>query len=389
MQQYSYELPDDRIARYPLPARDASRLLIWKNSTIQHDNFIKVADYLKVKSLLVFNDTRVIPARLIFTKATGARIELFLLAPVAPTDITQDAMTRTSPQTWKCTIGNLKRWTAGTVLSLEDEDLTLHALLEDKEKGHVTFSWQAGGVTFSDVVRRLGNTPLPPYLGREGDEADVERYQTIYARNDGAVAAPTAGLHFTDRVMATLTPKDIRTHYVTLHVSAGTFLPVKVELANDHVMHEEQVIITPQLINALMDAPTIVAVGTTSLRVLESIYWYGCILRHDPAAAFIIPQFYPYGDRDPISLKESLQLVEYRMGGKPLPGHTSLFILPGYQFKVVDSLLTNFHQPGSTLLLLVAAFAGPEWEKIYDEALKANYRFLSYGDSSLLVRTNL
>lgn len=386
MEQFTYTLPDQRIARFPLAERDASKLLVWKDGRVHHRLFTEVIDNLNVKSLLVFNDTRVIPARLQFTKDTGARIELLLLQPLAPTELTHEAMPMSSPQTWQCTIGNLKRWTTGTDLTLQKENIKLTASLHDREKGHVTFSWQPADISLAEVVRVLGNTPLPPYLNREADESDVVRYQTIYARHDGAVAAPTAGLHFTDRVINTFAQKEIKQAYVTLHVGAGTFLPVKASLANDHIMHEEQVVITPELIDSLLNANSIVAVGTTSMRVLESIYWYGCILAADPTAAFHIPQFFPYGDCPSVSLQDSLRLVQKRLGTQPLAGHTSIFIVPGYRFRVVDALITNFHQPGSTLLLLIAAFVGPEWKKIYDEALQNDYRFLSYGDSSLLVR---
>lgn len=386
MQDYTYELPDARIARFPQTERDGSRLLVWKQGAISHEKFTQISDYLSVDSLLVFNDTRVVPARLIFRKPTGAFIELFILQPAEPGALIQEAMARPSPQVWKCAIGNAKRWTAGSTLSVTNDGITLRAQLIDKEQGHVHFSWSESDLPFADVVRRLGNTPLPPYLRREAEATDVERYQTIYARNDGAVAAPTAGLHFTDRVMDDIHAKGIRTDYITLHVGAGTFLPVKSEKAVDHNMHEEEVVITAHLLDALLQAEKIVAVGTTSLRVLESIYWYGCMLAEDPDAPFDIPQFYPYQSNAHLSTREALELVRQRMKGDAIAGKTSIFIMPGYTFRIVTGLVTNFHQPGSTLLLLIAAFAGPGWKHIYDEALARDYRFLSYGDSSILLR---
>ncbi|MEI9919985.1 MAG: S-adenosylmethionine:tRNA ribosyltransferase-isomerase [Bacteroidota bacterium] len=377
--EYTYDLPADRIALHPLAQRDQSKLLVYRDGKIDHTKFSQIIDLLEDNSLLVMNNTRVIPARLKFRKPSGAAIEIFLLNPIQPSTLVQEAMIARGSSTWQCTIGNVKRWTNGTALDLDD----LHAELIDKERSVVKFTWTSN-LTFAEIIERSGQTPLPPYLKRDAGADDKNRYQTVYAKHEGAVAAPTAGLHFTDEILQKLKAKDIIPSWVTLHVGAGTFMPVKTQNALEHTMHEEQVVVTRDLIEQLLSGRRIVAVGTTSLRVLESIYWYGCKLEQDRNAEFVISQNDPYQSVKTIETKKSLQNVLET--SFPLAGKTSIYIHPGYRFHLCDALITNFHQPGSTLMLLVAAFVGADWKNVYQQALHNNYRFLSYGDSSLLFR---
>lgn len=385
IQDYTYDLPADRIALHPLEKRDQSKLLVYDKGEIKHRNFSQIADFLDVNSLLVLNDTRVIPARLHFSKPSGAVIEIFLLQPVAPSTLVQQAMLANGSATWKCTVGNIRRWNDNTELQLKTARETITANLIDRSEGLVQFTW-GGPSTFAGLIEAIGETPLPPYIKREADAADKNRYQTVYARYEGAVAAPTAGLHLTDELLQTLSQKNITPAWVTLHVGAGTFMPVKVQNAVEHTMHEEQIVVTRELIVQLLSRRKVVAVGTTSLRVLESIYWFGCMLAKDPAAAFIIRQADPYGSIDPLPVETSLNHILGRLGqDQSLAGATSIYIRPGYKFHLCDALITNFHQPGSTLMLLVAAFIGSDWRIVYREAMDNGYRFLSYGDSSLLI----
>lgn len=384
--EYTYNLPADRIALHPLEKRDQSKLLVYKAGTIEHKSFPEIIDYLSVNSLLVMNNTRVIPARLRFRKSSGAIIEIFLLNPVEPSALVQQAMLAKRSATWHCTIGNVRRWTAGTTLQLVSGTHTITAELVDRTKSLVKLTW-TGDSSFAEIIESIGETPLPPYLKRDADNSDKSRYQTVYAKHEGAVAAPTAGLHFTDQILEKLKSKDIIPAYVTLHVGAGTFMPVKADNAIDHTMHEEQVVVSKNLIEQLMGGRKIVAVGTTSLRVLESIYWFGCKLEKDKHADFTISQTEAY-EITPTDVTRSLQNVLDRIGSSDsIGGRTSIYIYPGYRFHLADALVTNFHQPGSTLMLLVAAFIGADWKKVYQGALDNGYRFLSYGDSSLLFRS--
>lgn len=387
IKDYWYDLPSDRIALYPLPERDKSRLLVYKDGTIKHKQFAQINDFLPSQSTLFFNDTKVIPARLFFQKETGAIIEIFLLSPISPSSLIQQAMETSHRSQWQCTIGNLKRWPENTTLIKRMEGLTISASLVNREQGVVEFSWQPESKSFAEVITLTGFTPLPPYLNREAEERDRETYQTVYSLHEGAVAAPTAGLHFTKRLLDNLHGKGHSTEFLTLHVSAGTFQPVKVENAVEHKMHKEQVIVTRKNIEALLSGRPIVAVGTTSMRTLESLYWYGVKLKADPDAPFQITQYDPAilpGDlRKEDALRNILHLFDNK-DADTLTGETSIYITPGYTFRVVEALITNFHQPGSTLILLIAAFIGPVWKKIYHEALNHDYRFLSYGDSSIL-----
>ncbi|UXE68265.1 MAG: S-adenosylmethionine:tRNA ribosyltransferase-isomerase [Chryseotalea sp. WA131a] len=387
---YKYELPQQRIALYPLDQRDQSKLLVYQSGKIVHQHFYEISNFLPAGATLFFNDTKVIPARLLFQKDTGAAIELFLLNPILPSPLVSLSMEARGSSQWHVVIGNAKRWNDDKPLTLSLKDAQLSANLIDKEKGLVNFSWKPENLTFAEIISKAGATPLPPYLKREVEASDRERYQTIYSKKEGAVAAPTAGLHFTERVFDDLRKKNIQSDFLTLHVSAGTFQPVKVENALEHPMHAEQMVVSKvNLENILNSKGKIIAVGTTSLRTLESLYWYGVNLEKNPNADFIIEQNEPYENIGHLNFKEAIKNILNKLEhdqATQLIGETSIYIVPGYQIKSCEALITNFHQPGSTLMLLVAAFVGNDWKKIYEQALENNYRFLSYGDSSLLLR---
>ena len=384
---FTYELPPERIASYPLDVRDQSKLLVYDHGNIINGRFNELSSYLPANCVLYFNDTKVIAARLLFEKESGAVIEIFLLHPILPSALVLEAMQEQKRCVWKCKVGNLKRWKEPG-LEKRSGDIIFTATLLDREEGQVEFVWTEGH-TFATMISLFGETPLPPYIKRRAKESDRTQYQTIYSRHDGAVAAPTAGLHFTPGVFESLREKNIQTDFVTLHVSSGTFQPIKVEDVAKHVMHGEQVIIQRSNIEMLLRSDSIVPVGTTSLRTLESLYWFGVKLLEDPSAEFRIAQDYPYVEHKQLpSRKEALMAVMTHMEHHQtdyITGETSIFILPGYTFRMCEALITNFHQPGSTLILLVAAFIGDDWKLVYDEALRNDYRFLSYGDSSLLI----
>lgn len=393
---YDYPLPEERIAKYPLPVRHDSRLLIFQQGNIVHSSFLYLYKFISQKSLLVFNDTKVLQARLKFKKSTGAIIEIFCLEPLKPyeeNEITTPAGRKTL---WKCLIGNLKRWKSGEILTKSSSvfpgGITLTAsLISDFRDGFlVEFGWNRE-ISFMDILNIFGETPLPPYIKRAAEDADRLRYQTVYAHHNGAVAAPTAGLHFTDEVFRLLETKQIKKDFLTLHVSAGTFQPIRVLNPEAHPMHKEHLYFSKSFIeNLYHHCEKIVCVGTTSLRALESLYWYGLKLRDDIRSEFFIDKLiYRNRESDQLSPKESLEMVlEYLEKNKleGLSGCTEIFIFPTYSFHFADGLITNFHQPRSTLLMLIAAFIGDEWRKIYQSALENNYRFLSYGDSMLLLR---
>jgi S-adenosylmethionine:tRNA ribosyltransferase-isomerase len=384
---FTYDLPHDRIAAYPLPQRDESRLLVYNHGKVTHSQFNKLTDHLPSGAFLFFNDTKVIPARLHFKKDTGADIEIFLLSPIQPSSLLVTAMAAKNSATWECAIGNMKRWNSGLVLLKEVGPAKLEARLVDRQKALVEFSW-TGDLTFAEVITASGETPLPPYIKREPETSDRERYQTIYSHFDGAVAAPTAGLHFTPKVFSQLSERNIHHDFLTLHVSAGTFQPVKENDVSKHVMHHEQIIVNKRNLENILSNDIIIPVGTTSMRTLESVYWFGVKLLHDANATFEIQQDLPYQSLRDISKNQAIEKVIGYMEAlrlSTLAGTTSIFIKPGYRFRVCNALITNFHQPASTLILLVAAFVGPAWREIYDQALKNDYRFLSYGDSSLLM----
>jgi S-adenosylmethionine:tRNA ribosyltransferase-isomerase len=386
--EYTYHLPQERIALFPLARRDESKLLVYRGGIIGHRSFHDLSSEIPPKTLLVFNNTKVIQARLLFAKKSGAVIEVFLLHPVAPSVLLLEAMQSTTSCDWECTIGNLKRWKPGDVLTLERDGYQLEAELLNRDEGLVRFRWN-NDITFAEIISHAGQMPLPPYLKRKPAPEDKERYQTIYSLNEGAVAAPTAGLHFTDAIFDALDRSGIKRDFVTLHVSAGTFQPIKAENAADHVMHQEQIVIARQSIQSLIehDGP-VIPVGTTSMRTLESLYWYGVKLKTQPDSTLNLSQTDAYELRQDVSRNEALQhIVDLldRQGTDILVGETSIFITPGYTFRMCTGLVTNFHQPASTLILLVAAFIGEDWRKVYQEALDNGYRFLSYGDSSLLL----
>lgn len=399
LEAYDYNLPQERIARFPLEQRDHAKLLYYKEGIIQDQVFYNLSDLLPANSRLFFNNTKVIPARLFFQKpgtsqGPGATIEIFLLNPLQPSTLIGEAMTARESCSWHCMIGNQKRWKDSQVLerslTLEGQELRLKAVLEDRAQRRVRFVWEDPIVHFVDLVEAAGQVPLPPYLNREATEEDRPRYQTVYSEKEGAVAAPTAGLHFTPEVMQQLQKRSIQQHYLTLHVSAGTFQPIKSEDIRNHPMHSEQVLVSRENVMALLrgEGP-VIAVGTTSLRSLESLYWYGVMLLEDPGASFKVPKLIAEQKKDMrFSLKESMEAVLDFMDRhqlQQLMGETEIFIFPGYRFRVIEGLVTNFHMPKSTLILLIAALMGDNWRLVYEHALQNDYRFLSYGDSSLLL----
>lgn len=386
---YQYSLPEDRIARYPLTDRDLSKLLVWEKGKISHSEFRQLCDFLPLNSALFFNNTKVIPARILFEKPTGGLIEVFLLSPADPEVPIAEALNSKGTARWNCAIGNARRWPQSTAMTKQTAAGQLVAHWDDRSSQIVTFRWRPSELPFATMVESAGAVPLPPYLKREAEDLDRERYQTVYSKQEGAVAAPTAGLHFTPALMTQLAERGVQTDFLTLHVSAGTFLPIKVDNAAEHRMHEEEIIVYKHnIINLLKLDRKVIAVGTTAMRTLESLYWYGVLLTRNPASIFRVNQDLPYELAGNVSTREALGAILAKMESEKfdmIAGHTSIFIRPGYQFRVVQGLITNFHQPGSSLLLLVSAFVGDDWKSIYNSALEGGYRFLSYGDSSLLI----
>ena len=395
IEDYNYGLDDSRIAKYPLPERDATKLLHYKKGTVEELRFRDLPDLLEPDTLMVFNDTKVVPARLHFQKESGAHIEIFCLEPVAPSEYNL-SFAATESCSWKCVIGNAKKW-KNDLLSLYNpasdpllEELSLKAELLSREgqTGVVRFVWN-GSYPFSKVLEQAGTVPIQPYLNRESEELDTQRYQTVYAHIRGSVAAPTAGLHFTEEVLDRLKQKGIEMETVCLHVGAGTFFPVKSSLVSEHPMHREPFVVSRDLIARLArkNGP-LLAVGTTSVRTLESLYYIGvsCLEKGAPED---VEQWAPYTREYSYTTQEALEaIVKYldSKGLKALVAGTRIIIVPGFRFRLVDKLVTNFHQPESTLILLVSAFVNGDWRTIYDFALKNDFRFLSYGDSSLLER---
>jgi S-adenosylmethionine:tRNA ribosyltransferase-isomerase len=390
---YSYDLPDERIAKYPLPERDQSRLLVWDGSGITDTSFSELPSYIGQDNLLVFNNTKVIRARLRFMKESGAQIEVFCLEPHQPYDFAQN-LSSSGQVEWKCLIGNLKRWKTGPLKASfmhrgEQITLTAERMRTEGDAFIIRFSWNGNELSFADVLSSTGHMPIPPYLRRDDEDSDITDYQTLYARIDGSVASPTAGLHFTPAVFDALEAKGVHKTEITLHVSAGTFRPVKSELICDHMMHTEHFFITTEVIKSLI-ATKITAVGTTSVRALESLYWLGLKASEGllPDAGLpSVSQWDPYENNAVTDTDSALcHLLKYMEERRLLrmEAKTDIIIVPGYRFRLVNSMVTNFHQPRSTLLLLVAAFTGNAWKEIYDHALSSGFRFLSYGDSMLL-----
>lgn len=396
IEDYIYPLPDDRIAKYPLAQRELSKLLVYKGGSIADTQFKNVSDFLDKDTLLVFNNTKVIQARILMQKETGAKIEIFCLEPHSPLDYEQN-FASTANCRWVCIVGNLKKW--------KDQNLSLRfsvgakkivfvaQKIESKGQNHIIeFSWNDDSVCFADILKEIGNIPIPPYLNRNAEDSDTERYQTIYSKYEGSVAAPTAGLHFSAKIIQDLRNKGITTDEVTLHVGAGTFKPVKTEYVADHEMHVETIVVNIETIKNLINSiDSVIAVGTTSVRTLETLYWLGvkCVDSAKLLTEYEINQWEPYNLPQHVSAFDALTALYKNMknaGQEMLYGKTQIIIIPGYESRLVKGIITNFHQPASTLLLLISSFVGENWRKIYDHALQNEYRFLSYGDSSLLYK---
>jgi S-adenosylmethionine:tRNA ribosyltransferase-isomerase len=399
---YTYSLPEERIAKYPLAERDASKLLVYKEGEIAEDNYKNITNHIPENSFLVFNNTKVVEARLLFQKPTGGVIEIFCLEPHEQyADITT-AMLQKGKVLWQCLVGGISKWKTGQLLEKKiiqgDKEITLYASYIEKRNDSfiIELSWSPTELSFAEVLHYAGAIPLPPYIKRAVEESDHTRYQTVYAHFDGSVAAPTAGLHFTESIFDKLKDKNIQKDFVTLHVGAGTFKPVKSDTMLEHDMHAEFIDVTIETIENIIANldNNIIAVGTTSLRTIESLYWIGRKpeLRsgdmNGTGVPFSITQWeaYELGEQN-ISAKGALQsLLNWLKENKleRIVAKTQILIAPGYEFKIVKGLITNFHQPQSTLLLLVAALIGDDWRKVYDYALQNDFRFLSYGDGSLL-----
>jgi len=394
---YYYDLPENRIAQHPVRKRDRSRLLIYDGNNISSDFFTNLDSYIPPQTLLVFNNTRVIRARLLFRKKSGTIIEIFCLEPLSPA-VYEKSFASKGPVEWKCIIGNLKKWKTG-ILELE-VTLNRKALLIFAEKIHpeadawrIRLSWDDPDLSFGEVIEAAGHIPLPPYINREDEKEDIIRYQTVYSSVNGSVAAPTAGLHFTHGLIQKLSSKGIEMAQITLHVGAGTFQPVRARNITDHEMHCEHFFVTSETVRNLINhTGNIIAVGTTSVRTIESLYWLGVKVINNQSINInnlLVGQWEPYDCHIEITVTQSLNALSDlmdRKGLKLIKSSTKILILPGFKFHVINGMVTNFHQPGSTLLLLVSAWTGQNWLKIYDYALRNDFRFLSYGDSSLLFR---
>jgi S-adenosylmethionine:tRNA ribosyltransferase-isomerase len=415
--EYDYPLPDERIAKYPLQQRDASKLLIYKEGVIRESIFRNAAEFLPPDSLLVYNNTRVIRARMVFRKATGARIEIFCLEPAEPADYAL-SLGATGKCSWNCMIGNLKKWKEGSLwreVMFEGRQVQLRATRMEQgddtgahKQGEnrnvsahrILFEWDDDSLCFADLLEKSGELPIPPYLNRDTEESDHDTYQTVYSKIKGSVAAPTAGLHFTDEVLNDLRSRNISTEELTLHVGAGTFQPVKTDDVADHEMHSEVISVRRStLANLIQHQGNIIAVGTTSVRTLESLYYLGVQLHEKESKAtqqdetsqetiLRVAQWDPYLTHSTLSTDQALHAILSYLDRNHLSGlqaQTQLMIRPGFKFRIIRGMFTNFHQPKSTLLLLVSAFTGAHWKTIYEYALANDFRFLSYGDSSLLL----
>ena len=400
IKDFIYDLPDERIAKFPLEKRDFSKLLVFKDGNTFEDAFAELSNYIPENSLMVFNDTKVVKARFIFKKETGAEIEMFCLEPAEGMHNLEKVFLDTEKSEWICLIGNAGKWKAGK-LKLNEKDYTLTAEKFESKNGYymVNFVWDNKNISWRDIMNISGNVPLPPYINRKPNKSDEERYQTIFANSDGSVAAPTASLHFTEQTLEKLKEKNIKFEFLTLHVGAGTFKPVTSENVSEHKMHQETFFITKKFIENLYNhSGRVIPVGTTSMRTLESMYWLGVKLAGTPLQTetcdynngnIFVPQWIPYNNIIKLSPKEALKNILNYMAINSLDileGETEIIIVPGYEFKFTDALITNFHQPGSTLLLLVAALIGEDWRNVYKYAIENKFRFLSYGDSSILFK---
>ncbi|MDP4208003.1 MAG: S-adenosylmethionine:tRNA ribosyltransferase-isomerase [Bacteroidota bacterium] len=396
--EFDYPLPDERIAKYPLAERDMSKLLVYRDGAISHTVFTDIENILSPGDELIFNNTRVIPARLKFQKSTGANIEIFCLEPVAPAEY--QVSFQSHQCTWKCIVGNLKKWKDNDLIkeiNINGKKVLLKAtkIADYQASQHIEFSWDDASFSFSEIIEKAGVTPIPPYLHRDSEAIDRDRYQTVYSKVKGSVAAPTAGLHFTDDILNKLNNKQVQTSEVTLHVGAGTFKPVQTDNITDHEMHTEFFSVPLQTLKLLVKKHgNIVAVGTTTLRTLESLYWLGIKVRtgrYEHDGVLHLNQWDAYHLEGTPSYSESIRyLIDYleKRNETELFATTQIMIAPGYQIRSINALITNFHQPKSTLLLLVSAITGNDWKKIYDYALANGFRFLSYGDSSILFLPN-
>lgn len=398
IEDYNYPLPDERIAKYPLSERDASKLLVLKGNRLQSSHFKNIGDFLPNDSLLIFNETKVVRARLQFTKESGANIEIFCLEPISGNGDYQLAFSSESPSLWKCLVGNSRRWKSDVLsldLKVNGKDATLYAERTEKNDNYsvIKFSWEPAQLSFAEVLEAAGEIPLPPYLHREAEESDRERYQTVFAKHEGSVAAPTAGLHFTNDLIDKLKSSGISFEEVTLHVGAGTFRPVSSETIGEHEMHSETIVTRKSCIENLVKNcdKTIIPVGTTSMRTIESLYWIGLMLIEEgmEERRLHLEQWFPYKERATLpSAEESLSAItEYmtRHDMSELHASTALMIAPSCKINIAKALITNFHQPKSTLLLLVSALIGEKWKEAYQYALDHDFRFLSYGDSCLFL----
>ena len=399
IKDFTYELPDERIAKYPLAERDKSKLLIYRNGLIEEDTYQNISTHLPAGTFLVFNNTKVVEARLLFEKSNGGRIEIFCLEPHEQYGDITSAMLQKGKVWWKCLVGGAKKWKEGALISrimkydFTEIELTAKKIEQLSDSYMIELSWDDPNLSFAELLHTAGAIPLPPYLNRSPEESDKDRYQTIYAKQDGSVAAPTAGLHFTEAIFQKLVEKKIQPGFVTLHVGAGTFKPVKTATMQNHEMHAEFIDVSKTFIQKLLSqiSRPIVTVGTTSLRTVESLYWLGVKTKLNPAIEadkLLITQWEPYElAKENIIPKDALTSLLAWMDAQQteqLVTKTQIIIAPGYPFKIIQGLITNFHQPQSTLLLLVSAIVGNDWRKIYSYAMESNFRFLSYGDGSLL-----
>ena len=396
IQAFDYELPDSHIAFFPSQQRDESRLLVHRSGISGHHSFQNLPELVPTDSLFIFNNTKVIPARIQLQKESGTTIEIFLLKPLADNIATQQVMEQRGEITWECLVGNKKRWKIGETLTktidIEGHEVALRINWHDRDLNQVQIQW-SGEHTFASILNEIGKIPLPPYMERDTELSDQDRYQTVFSKELGAVAAPTASLHFTPAIIDRLEAKGIQKSFLTLHVGAGTFLPVKEDEIRNHPMHREQLIFERAFIKQLMEhSGTFVPVGTTALRAVESLYWSGVWVYEQkaiPTEGLVIPKEFAYQDRKEISTKDALQAILHHMDANKLSNwlaQTELLIMPSYRLRFCDALITNFHQPKSTLLVLVSALIGDAWKDIYEEAKQEGYRFLSYGDACLFFK---